>query len=190
MTRRSGRGNGRRYVAFLRAINVGGRYVRMERLREIFTSLGFSGVETFIASGNVIFHADVREAAALEREIEAALQTSLGYPVATFVRLVSDLDAIARHQPFAGESGEAEAGTVYVGFLRSAVTPAAARKIRGCRTDLDELDVKGRELYWLVRGSLLDSKLSGAGLERMLGPTTMRNRNTILRLVKKYAAAG
>ena len=43
------------YVALLRGINVGGRNVKMDRLREIFESLGFSNVETFIASGNVIF---------------------------------------------------------------------------------------------------------------------------------------
>lgn len=190
MTPRSGPGPARRYVAFLRGINVGGRYVRMERLREVFTALGFSGVETFIASGNVIFQSDVRDAAALEGEIETALQKSLGYPVATFVRLLSDLDAIARHQPFADDRGEPAAGTVHVGFLRSAVSSADAKKIRACRTDVDELDVKGRELYWLVRGSVLDSRLSGSGLEGLLGPTTMRNRNTIVRLVKKYAAEG
>ena len=46
-----------RLFAFLRAINVGGRTVKMERLRREFEFLGFSGVDTFIASGNVIFEA-------------------------------------------------------------------------------------------------------------------------------------
>ena len=44
-----------RYITFLRAINVGGHTVKMDRLREIFESLGFANVETFIASGNVVF---------------------------------------------------------------------------------------------------------------------------------------
>lgn len=44
-----------RYFAFLRAINVGGHVVKMDRLRQVFESLAFSNVETFIASGNVIF---------------------------------------------------------------------------------------------------------------------------------------
>ena len=63
-----------RYVAFLRAINVGGHTVRMEALRREFESLGATNVETFIASGNVIFDTARRNAAALERAIEEHLQ--------------------------------------------------------------------------------------------------------------------
>jgi len=47
-----------RYVALLRAINVGGHVVKMDVLRKHFTKLGFTNVETFIASGNVLFDAD------------------------------------------------------------------------------------------------------------------------------------
>ena len=44
-----------KYVALLRAINVGGHTVKMDHLRSLFEAIGFSNVETFIASGNVIF---------------------------------------------------------------------------------------------------------------------------------------
>jgi uncharacterized protein (DUF1697 family) len=44
-----------KYIAFLRAINVGGHIVKMKDLRELFGSLGFTGVETVLASGNVVF---------------------------------------------------------------------------------------------------------------------------------------
>ena len=172
------------YVAFLGAINVGGRTVRMERLREVFSSLGFADVETFIASGNVIFHTDAGDTASLEARIETALQASLGYPVIVFIRRAGELDAIARHEPFAAD---ATPGILHVGFLRTAVTAAARRKIRACGTDVDQLDARGREIYWLVRGSFHDSKLSGRELGRITGPTTMRNRNTIVRLARKYA---
>ncbi|HXW01123.1 MAG TPA: DUF1697 domain-containing protein, partial [Anaerolineae bacterium] len=46
-----------KYIAFLRAINVGGHTVKMDYLRRLFEEMGFSKVETFIASGNVIFEA-------------------------------------------------------------------------------------------------------------------------------------
>ena len=46
-----------RYIAFLRAINIGGHTVKMDDLRQLFESLQFTSVETFIASGNVIFKA-------------------------------------------------------------------------------------------------------------------------------------
>ena len=55
-----------RYVAFLRAINVGGHVVKMDRLRNLFEALGFSGVRTFIASGNVLFDSAARNTGALE----------------------------------------------------------------------------------------------------------------------------
>ena len=60
-----------RYVAFLRAINVGGHTVKMDQLRRLFERLGFSKVETFIASGNVIFESASRSAKALEKNTEA-----------------------------------------------------------------------------------------------------------------------
>lgn len=44
-----------RYIAFLRSINVGGHVLKMDALRDLFTQLKFSNVETFIARGNVIF---------------------------------------------------------------------------------------------------------------------------------------
>ncbi|MBK8836052.1 MAG: DUF1697 domain-containing protein [Anaerolineae bacterium] len=71
----------RRYFAFLRAINVGGRNVTMAVLRNAFTSLGLQDVETFIASGNVIFASKSDDCAALESTIEAGLQKTLGYEV-------------------------------------------------------------------------------------------------------------
>ena len=74
-----------RYIAFLRAINVGGHTVTMDRLRALFTSLGFTRVETFIASGNVIFDTPSRSPTKLESNIEQHLQLALGYEVRTFL---------------------------------------------------------------------------------------------------------
>jgi uncharacterized protein (DUF1697 family) len=74
-----------RCIAFLRAINVGGHTAKMDDLRQLFQSLGFSGVETFLASGNVVFEATSRNTKALEKKIEKKLQEALGYEVATFI---------------------------------------------------------------------------------------------------------
>jgi uncharacterized protein (DUF1697 family) len=89
-----------RFIAFSRAINVGGRNVTMAALRAQFEALGFSNVETFIASGNVIFEAASRDSAALQRKIEAHLAKSLGYEVSTFVRTDAEVAAIACYRPF------------------------------------------------------------------------------------------
>src|SRR5512140_195973 len=93
-----------RKIAFLRAINVGGHVVKMDALRAIFSSLGFTDVETFIASGNVVFSANGSDSA-LETKIETALEKELGYAVATFVRSIDELGTIAARELFPAENG-------------------------------------------------------------------------------------
>ena len=67
-----------RYVALLRAVNVGGRVVKMDQLRALFEAMKFKHVETFIASGNVVFDARTDDASALEQANETHLQRPLG----------------------------------------------------------------------------------------------------------------
>ena len=106
-----------RYVAFLRAINVGGHVVKMADLRKIFESIGFSAVETFIASGNVIFESQARKTSALENKIEDQLKAALGYQVGTFLRSIPELAEIIEKNPF--QTAEIErAPTLQVGFVR------------------------------------------------------------------------
>ena len=175
-----------KYIAFLRAINVGGnRVVKMDRLRAMFEDLGYSEVATFIASGTVAFTSASADALALEAQIERKLARELGYEVATFLRTVQEVSAIARHDPF--EAGPtAVASTLMIGFLRSAPAKAVRERVMGYRSDNDDFHVRGRELYWLVRPNVLGSKVSGALLEKALGPTTLRNVTTVRRLAARY----
>lgn len=103
-----------RYVAFLRAINVGKRTVKMDVLRALLQAMGFADVETFIASGNVIFTAPAQDRRALETRIEGELRKGLGYEVETFIRTPAELDAITRYRPF---GVDADGHTVYVNFV-------------------------------------------------------------------------
>ena len=176
-----------RHIAFLRAINVGGHVVKMDALRELFEHIGHSGVETFIASGNVIFESASRNAGALERVIEAKLKEALGYEVATFIRSPAELARIGRCRPFPGAKSSND-GVLYVGFLSAKPAADAIRRLRSFESDVDELRVRGRELYWRLRGNFRDSKLSGARLEKVLGvKATVRNITTVSKLAAKYA---
>ena len=109
-----------RYMAFLRAINVGGRTVKMDRLRELFEAMKFTDVSTFIASGNVVFDAPEQGSGRAWRggSRSTSLQ-SLGYEVATFLRTPAELAAIAAFQPFPAEGPEAERHRLYVMLLRA-----------------------------------------------------------------------
>lgn len=177
-----------RYIAFLRAINVGGHTVTMDMLRGLFESLGFASVETFIASGNVIFESPSKKPGDLERKIEQHLEAALGYEVATILRTPAELNDVVGHTPFG--RGVPQAGhTLYVSFLKTPPDDAAIQRVAALQTEVDRLHVIGREVYWLRQGGSGDSKLTGAAFERALRtPATARNITTVRKLAAKYTA--
>jgi uncharacterized protein (DUF1697 family) len=179
---------GSRYVAFLRAINVGGHVVKMERLRALFESLKLANVETMIASGNVLFDAAAgQQADALEHRIEQHLKKSLGYEVATFLRTPDEIGAIAAREPFAPDPS---AHAIYVAFLKTEPTNEARQKVLAFSNEADEFSANGREVYWKARKKVSESTFSGAQLERALGMSaTMRNITTVRKLGAKCAPA-
>ena len=178
-----------RYVAFLRAINVGGRVVKMERLREAFEELGLSQVETFIASGNVIFESRAN-AETLEAKIAKHLHKTLGYEVTTFVRSDVELAAVAGHGAFPAAKLTVPDTTLFIGFLSMEPSEDSQARVLAYPSKVDEFYFHRRELYWLCRTRASDSEFSGARLEKLLGlRVTVRNANTINRLIAKYPAA-
>jgi len=177
-----------KFIAFLRAINVGGHVVKMDQLRQFFEALGLTSVETFIASGNVIFDAKSKNTNALQRQIEKHLYKALGYEVATLVRTLAELEHIANYQPFAEIELNRPGNTLYVGFIADSPAKAVSQKVESLATEVDDLKVSGREVYWLLHTAFSDSKISSPLLERTLGTkVTFRNINTVRRILKKYS---
>ena len=177
-----------KYVAFLRAVNVGGHIVKMDHLRQLVEALGVSNVETFIASGNVIFNSTSKSRKTLERKIEGALRESLGYAVATFVRSTSELVNIAEYKPFDDPDLNADGNALYIAFTSDEPGTECKQKLLKFSSEVDDFQVYGREVYWLSRKKISESKFSGAQLERTLGmPATLRNANTVKRLAAKYS---
>ena len=171
-----------RYIAFLRAINVGGHIVKMERLRALFEELGFSNIATFIASGQVIFETRASDTDKLEAKIEKHLQAALGYEVATFIRTPAELKQVAA-------CAEAGPGTLYVFFTRRKPARAAQEKLMSHAGEVDNFAVHGRQVFWYSRKGFSGSKFTGALLEKIIGmPATARNVNTVERLIDKLMA--
>ncbi len=179
-----------RYIAFLRAINVGGHTVKMDRLREIFESLGFDHVETFIASGNVVFETAAVDTAALETRIAAGLQATLGFEVATFIRTDAELARIAAHEAFP-PSDLAAAQALNIAFLAAPLDAEAVRKLMALKTAIDDFATHEREIYWLCRKKQSESTFSNAVLEKTLRrQATFRGANTVQKMAAKYGPAG
>ncbi|HEX5705715.1 MAG TPA: DUF1697 domain-containing protein [Pyrinomonadaceae bacterium] len=175
-----------RYFAFLRAVNVGGRTVRMEDLRRHFESFGFREVETFIASGNVVFETRSKDARRLEKRIEEGLREALGFEVATFLRTEDELAALADRQPFSQK--ELDAGVALnVAFLKETLDEESTGKLMKLRTEIDDFSVRGREVFWLCRKRQGESAFSNTVFEKAVGRrATFRGLNTVRRMAAKY----
>jgi uncharacterized protein (DUF1697 family) len=177
------------YVAFLRGINVGRRRVSMGTLRELFEQLELQAVETFIASGNVLFSARTTSIASLESRIASHLEAALGYPVDTFVRTAEEVIQIGADRPFAddGQPGN----TIHVAFMHARLPAAERRKLEALQTPFDQFRVCGREFYWLCRIRTSDSQVwklpAAKAIE--LPSVTMRNLSAIRRLIAKHLKA-
>jgi uncharacterized protein (DUF1697 family) len=180
----------RRLFAFLRGINVGGKTVTKDRLLPVFESLGLARAESFLASGNVAFDAPPRSSAkSLEKKIQAALAEQIGLATVLFVRTPEELVAIAPCSPFdeAELSIAEQGGTINVSLFAEPPAAENRAKIEALSSADDRLRFAGRELYWVSRTKMSESPLFAISFEKFAGlPATMRNVNTIRRLVAKY----
>ena len=175
-----------RYVAFLRAVNVGGRVVKMEELRRVFANMAFENVATFIASGNVIFESTRRRAAALEQTIEKGLAAGLRFPVTTFVRTLPEVQALVAHPYFVEPQGEGE--RLFVAFTRESPAANMEARLNELAGRSESFRIAGTHVFWTCGGPLSDSRFSGPLLERTLGmAATVRNATTVRKIVEKFA---
>lgn len=183
---------GGRLVALLQGINLGKRRVKMDRLRELFAELGLENVESYLASGNLVFDdpgtldvpgADRR---ALERTVEDRLAASLGFEVATFVRSLDELARLLEAEAVA--EAEAEGLTAYVTFLREEPGPDVADALAALATEDDRFHLSGRQVFWLRRGGISDTTISRRERDVAFGGAerTRRKLTTVRRLVAKF----
>jgi uncharacterized protein (DUF1697 family) len=164
-----------RHVALLRAVNVGGRgKVPMAELRDLFEELGHTEVQTYIASGNVVF-AGKPDAQRLER----AIADRFGVETTVILRTAKQLQAVLGAHPFGKDTSQ-----TYVTFLVDKPTAAAVKAVHALEIAPDEARVIGRELYLRFPQGLGRSK-TPARVDRALKVAgTNRNWRTVAKLAE------
>lgn len=178
----------KRYVAFLRGMNLGGRRIKNEELRRHFEEMSLEEVATFRASGNVVFSITKREAEGkLAARVEKELDQRLGYDVPVFLRSIEEVAAIAAQRPFAPKQIEKSKGKLQVSLLKEKPSATAKKKALALATDDDLLTIGGRELYWLPSGGISESDLDLKALDSTLGPGTIRTMGTIEQITTKHS---
>lgn len=156
-----------------------------ERLRGTFGSLGLSGVETILGSGNVIFETPARDKRALEGRIERRLSKALGRNVPVFMRSLPELKIVAVREPFCHL--RTRQASVNVIFFSEGLERRSRAMLTTLRTRTDRFSVRPREVYrWRSKkpGTSLFATVPPGRVLR--GPFTIRSRNTVRRLVAKW----
>jgi uncharacterized protein (DUF1697 family) len=169
-----------RYLALLRAINVGGRrIVKMDALRQSLAAMGLSDIQTFIQSGNVIFEAGTAEATALQSSLEQHLAQSFGFEIPVTLRSAAELESLVQVLPEAGP-----AQRLYVYFLGQPHAPEAQTRLKALEQSGLSFSLRPRELLLSLDQGLKDKRLdSPQWLERQVGSwLTARNDRTTRKL--------
>lgn len=171
-----------RYVALLRAVNVGGRKVEMARLRAATEAAGFEGVQTYIASGNLFFDAPGSAAkATIVERLEPALRAEFGFEIPVVLRTLDELEAVCERDPFAGVE-LADDVRLQVYFLASA-PPAVHVPATSPKGGYELVELTAGEAYVVVR--LQKGRWpSETWLEKLLGvPATGRFWHTTAKIL-------
>jgi uncharacterized protein (DUF1697 family) len=177
--------NMKKYVAFLRAVNVAGHaIVRMSHLRDAFEAAGCKDVGTYIQSGNVIFEAPEENSTVVFQKIRVKLHDLIGSEPVILFRTVRFLEGIVRAAPF--KDFHAEPGIkLYVAFLSEKTMTRPCFPLVSQKEALEAIGMKSLEVFIVSR-----RKKSGFYgfpnnfIEKELGVlATSRNWSTLTRLV-------
>ena len=175
------------YIAFLRAINVGGRFIKMADLRTGLSHKGFGDVESYIQSGNLRFTSSLRSAAKLELALETSLEELCGFTVRTIVRTPEQLAKVASYGaglevPLEGEVRR------YVTFLKDDPDDELIAMMNGWVVVGERAQVAGREVYmWLAHPSH-KAKLTNARIARGGLVATTRDWKVVTVLGERWGA--
>jgi len=173
----------------LRAVNVGGTTIKMNRLRRLFGDMGHTDVSTYIQSGNVLFTAAAAGSADLVGAIEERIASEFGISVNAVLRSAQQLSQVVRTNPFLPLG--ADPAKLHVTFLAS--TPADSREREMAVPDVapDDFRIIGQEVYLHCPGGYGSTKLNNAFWERRLrtGATT-RNWRTVTKLLELAEGSG
>lgn len=173
-------------VVLLRSVNVGGRTIKMDRLKALFGSMGFGAVSTYIQSGNVLCTANQDEPEdSIRGRIEAGLGEGTGFDVAAVLLTPSELDKIIAGNPWAGrdlEQNERVSATVF----QQEPPREAAEGLLPDATSRDEFILAGRAAYILCKDGYGNTAYTNGFFEKKLKvKATTRNMDTMAALAKQ-----
>lgn len=173
------------FISILRGINVSGqKLIKMEALKEMYEKLGFTSIQTFIQSGNVVFRSENSDPVSLEKMISQQILKSTGFEVPVIVLGIEELTEIINKNPFIHDK------TKDISLLHVTVLAGSPQLVNFDK--LNEKKSTGEEFAWIGRAIYLycpvgygRTKLTNTFLEKTLKVSaTTRNWKTTLELMR------
>ena len=175
-----------RMVALLRAVNVGGRKLPMAELRALCEALGWSDVQTYIQSGNVVFAAG-GSPSALEEKLEKTIIERFAMEVPVIIRTREQWRAYPTANPFP-EAARDEPNRLTMLLSKAPPRGGADHELQQRAKDGERVRRAGDALWIHFPAGSGRSKLTPSLIDRAIGsPATARNYRTVLKLQEMLA---
>ena len=174
------------YISMLRGINVSGRNpVRMEKLKALYVSLGLSGVNTYIQSGNVVFRSSEKDRVELASLIQNGIRDSFGLDVPVIIRTAAEFREIIDRNPFK----KADSSKLHITFLASLPGNVRRVDIVNVMDEGEDFQLSEKEIYLYCPKGYGKTRLSNQFFEKKLHvAATTRNWRTVLVLADMVGA--
>ena len=175
-----------KYVAFLRGINVGGHHkLPMADLKTTLKEVGYTDIITILNSGNVIFDAPVQDVKDIEKNMEATLERTFGFPVPTCVREASYIVRFHERDPFKNNTLTKEK-RFYISFLKELIASDITIPYSSLDNSYKIIEEREKAILSILDVSISQTTKAMSVLEKTYGKNiTTRNWKTIERIIKK-----
>jgi uncharacterized protein (DUF1697 family) len=173
-----------KYVSLLRGINVGGKnMIKMELLRDMFSSLGFENVKSYINSGNIIFETGETDNNSLSEIISDAITKTFSFNIKVITRKMDEIAEIVANNPFSGQFENDK--DVHVFFLDEVLDEEKSELLLSNNNELERYSVRNREIFCHLRIGVLDSLMGKDFITKKLKvSSTARNWRTVNKLLE------
>jgi len=162
------------YIAFFRAINVGGRNsLPMKELVAVLEELGSRNVKTYIQSGNAVFESKEKDASRLSKKIGVEIKQRRGFEPQVLLLELEDIEKAIKKNPF--PEAETDPKALHVGFLTSTPENPNLKRLESLKSDSERFRLIDKAFYLHAPEGIGRSKLA-ANAEKLLG-VSMTDRN-------------
>ena len=175
----------KRYIAFLRGINVGGKnLIKMTELKTSFENIGYHHVITYIQSGNIVFTGKKTSKKNMETLIFQQIKKDFGIESPTIVRAPEILEKAIAKNPFVKDQRK-DPLFFHITFLDKAPENPDLRELESKKQVGEEITLGDNVLYLYCPLGYGNTKLTNNYLEKnLMVQATTRNWKTINELLK------